>query len=70
MPVDPKSRVTQPSTKKLLGTGGDQDLADIMPSSMASHGDWNVLKGAFRIETTDDDPNASDVRDDNAGADQ
>jgi hypothetical protein len=70
MPVDPKSRVTQPSTKRILGTYGHQDLADIMPTPMASHGDWNALKGAFRIETTDDDPNASDVRDDNEGADQ
>jgi hypothetical protein len=53
------------------GDPGDQDLADLMTRPDQQRlGDWAQLKGAFTPAVTADDPDTSDVRDDDEGADQ
>jgi hypothetical protein len=69
MPVDPKTRKTAPTTKRMLGSGGGQDLADVMSNEQfTTHGGWNVLKGAFTADTVVADPDPQDVRDADSGA--
>jgi hypothetical protein len=69
MPVDPKIRNTKPTVRYKLGASGRQDLADVMSNEkLATHGDWNVIKGDFTADVVVADPDPQDVRDADSGA--